>query len=68
MSGLKTNLKDLSSSFGKFKAMAAADKRREDTIAELIQFYIGQGKSPWLAQKLAEERYNLIHKHDNFKP
>lgn len=62
MSGIKTNLKDLGKSFQKFSgAMLAEEERKRQMIAELRRAFERQGFAPWMATKLAEEKYKQIH-------
>lgn len=63
MSGIRTNLKDLGKSFEKFKnATMAEDERKRAMLKEFKFAFERKGYSPWMAEKLAEEKYKQLHK------
>lgn len=63
MTGIRTNIKDLGKSFKKWSsAELAADCRKKVVIEEFKNEFLRLGFSQWMAAKLAEEKYNKIHK------
>lgn len=63
MSGIRTDLKNLGQSFEKLKAMQGEEERKRAMLKEFKYTFARQGYSPWMAEKLAEEKYRQIHKH-----
>ena len=62
MPGLQTNLKDLGKSFEKLKCIMA-ESHKNETIEKYKAEFAAKGNSPWMAAKLAEEKYKLQYKH-----
>ena len=62
MSGMKSSLKNLGQSFEKMKAMQGEDERKRAMIKEFKFAFERKGYSPWMAEKLAEEKYKQLHK------
>jgi hypothetical protein len=57
MSGIKTDLRNLSKSFEKIKA----DVRKEELIAEFRAAFMRQGYPPSVAYAMAEKKYKDTH-------
>ncbi len=62
MSGIKTDLKNLGQSFEKLKAMQGEEERKRAMLKEFKFAFERKGYSPWMAEKLAEEKYKQLHK------
>lgn len=63
MSGKQTKLVDLGKAAQRLTgAMLAADERKRAMIKEISKNFVRQGFSPWMAEKLAIEKYNQLHK------
>lgn len=63
MSGIQSNLKTLDLGAA-FKALYESVKK-ESEIAKYKDEFIASGKSHWLAEQLAQEKYNSIQKQNN---
>lgn len=53
---------DLGLAFQKLKAMQGEEARRKEMIAEFTKAFQSQGFSYFMAENLAKEKYNQIHK------
>lgn len=61
MSGLKTDIRNLKSSFEKMKCLQAAEERKKAVINELVTGFMRAGFGQQEAREMAERQYNRIH-------
>lgn len=57
----KINNVNLGKAFDQMKAMEAAEERKRAMIQEFKRAFQRQSFSPWMAERLAVEKYNQIH-------